>query len=122
MSKDGSGSFRRRKENHLGQFIYLDAQGKPRVEVVRVFDSPVKVKADIEAKGKDIRIVDYYQKWCLVKLDKPVVHGTITLEPGTYQLNTIKQDGRAQVTNAGGETSPEISLGKFLNAGFKRVN
>lgn len=122
MSKDGSGAFRRRKENHSGQFVYRDAQGKPCVEVVRVFDSIAKVKAEIEARGGGIRIAGFYQKWCLVKLDKPVIHGTVTLEPGTYQLNTIKKDGRAQVTNAGGETSPVISLSKFLDASITRAD
>jgi len=124
MSKDGSGAFRTRKEGHLGQFVYLDAKGKPRVEVVRVFDSIAKVKAEIEARGEGIRVIGFYQSLCLVKLDKPVVHGVVTLEPGTYQLNTIKKDGqgRAQVTSAGGEKSPEISLGKFLAAGFTRAD
>jgi CRISPR-associated endonuclease Csn1 len=124
MSKDGTGAFRTRKEGHRGQFVYLDAKGKPRVEVVRVFDSIAKVKAEIEARGKGIRVIGFYQSLCLVKLDKPVVHGTVTLEPGTYQLNTIKKDGqgRAQVTSAGGEKSLEISLGKFLAAGFTRAD
>jgi HNH endonuclease/RuvC endonuclease subdomain 3 len=124
LSKDGKGAYRTRKEDHLGQFVYLDAKGKPRVEAVRVFDSIAKVKAEIAAKGEGIRIIGFFQSMCQVKWDKPVIHGNITLQPGTYQLNTIKKagQGRAQVTSASGEKSPEISLGKFLAAGFKRVD
>lgn len=124
MSKDCSGAFRRRKERHRGQFVYLDEKDKPRVEVVRVFDSIAKVKTELEAKGQDIKIIGFFQSDCLVKIEKPVVHGAITLAPGTYQLNKIVKEGqgRVQVTSAGGEKSPAISLSKFLKAGFMRVD
>jgi 5-methylcytosine-specific restriction endonuclease McrA len=124
MSKDGCGAFRRRKERHRGQFVYTDAHGKPRVEVVRVFDSKAKVKAEIEARVEGIKIIGFFQSDCLVKIGKPVVHGAITLAPGTYQLNKIVKEGqgRVQVTSAGGEKSPVISLSKFLEAGFERVD
>jgi CRISPR-associated endonuclease Csn1 len=122
MSKDGQGAFRIRKEGHRGQFVYLDANGKPQVQVVRVFDSISKVKAEIESKGEGVHVVGFYQSMCLVNITKPVIHKTFTLEPGTYQLNTIKKDGRVQVTSSCGETSPEIVLSKFLDAGFKRAD
>jgi CRISPR-associated endonuclease Csn1 len=122
LSKDGTGAFRTKKKEHRGQFVYLDSKGKPHAEAVRVFDSVQRVKMAIEAKGKGVHIIGFFQSMCLVELEKPVVHGNITLQPGIYKLNTIKKDGRAQLTSAGGEKSPEIGLVKFLASGFKRVD
>ncbi|MCX6908403.1 MAG: hypothetical protein NTY01_10215 [Verrucomicrobia bacterium] len=120
LSKDGKGAYRTKKKEHQGQFVYLASDGRPHVRAVRVFESPAAVKAEVQALGEGIRTIGFFQSMCLVELEKPVVHGKITLPPGTYQLNTIKKDGRAQLTNAAGVKSPEIGLVKLLPAGFKR--
>jgi CRISPR-associated endonuclease Csn1 len=122
LSKDGKGAYRTKKKEHRGQFVYLDGTGRPHARPVRVFESLSAVKAEIEAKGEGIRFIGFFQSMCLVELNKPVAHGKLTLQPGTYQLNTIKKDGRAQLTSASGVKSPEIGLVKLLPAGFKRTS
>lgn len=120
LSKDGTGALRMRKKEHQGQFVFLDSKGRPRVEVVRVFDSLRDVKARLAKEHAGLKEVGFFQSMCQVELDQPVKHGNCTLLPGTYLLNTIKQDGRAQLTSAGGDKSPEIGLVKLLPAGFRR--
>jgi len=66
-------------------------------------------------------LIGFFQSMCLVELDQPVTHGNFVLRPGTYRLNTIKKDGRAQVTTAAGEKTPEINLAKLVAAGFRRI-
>jgi CRISPR-associated endonuclease Csn1 len=121
LSKDHTGAFRTKKKEHRGQFIYLDGKGRPHVRAVRVFESLAAVKAGVSELGKEIQVVGFFQSMCLVELEKPVVHGSTVLQPGKYQLNTIKKDGRAQLTSASGIKSPEIGLVKLLPAGFKRI-
>jgi hypothetical protein len=99
----------------------LDGKGRPHVRAVRVFESLATVKAGMSELGKEIQVVGFFQSMCLVELKKPVTHGKIVLQPGKYQLNTIKKDGRAQLTSASGLKSPEIGLTKLLPAGFKRI-
>jgi len=120
LSKDGCGAFRTRKGEHRGQFVYLDARGRVRVRPVRPFESLVAVKAEVERLAAGGRVVGFFQSMCLVELDQPVTHGNFVLQPGTYRLNTIKKDGRAQVTRPSGEESPQINLAKLLAAGFRR--
>lgn len=120
LSKDGTGAFRTRKGEHQGQFVYVDAAGKPHVRPVRVFESLARVKAEVAQKAAGGRVVGFFQSMCLVELDRPVTHGRTVLPPGTYRLNTIKQDGRAQLTSPSGQKSPEINLRKLLAAGFRR--
>jgi CRISPR-associated endonuclease Csn1 len=120
LSKDGKGAYRTKKKEHRGQFVYLDSKGRPHVQAVRVFESLSTVKAELEGKREGIHIIGFFQSMCLVELEKPVTHGKVTLQPGVYQLNTIKKDGRAQLTSASGVKSPEIGLVKLLPAGFKR--
>jgi hypothetical protein len=89
---------------------------------VRVFESLARVKADVEQKAAGGRVVGFFQSMCLVRLDKEVVHGQKVLGPGVYRLNTIKQDRRAQLTSPSGDKSPEISLRKLVDAGFRRID
>jgi 5-methylcytosine-specific restriction endonuclease McrA len=119
--KKHRGAFRTRKGEHRGQFVYLDARGRARVRPVRPFESLVAVKAEVERLAAGGRVVGFFQSMCLVELDQPVTHGNFELQPGTYRLNTIKKDGRAQVTTAAGEKTPEINLAKLLAAGFRRI-
>jgi hypothetical protein len=120
LSKDGCGAFRTRKGEHRGQFVYVDGRGRARVRPVRPFESLVAVKAEVERLAAGGRLVGFFQSMCLVELDQPVTHSDFVLQPGTYRLNTIKKDGRAQVTSASSEKSPEINLAKLLAAGFRR--
>lgn len=120
LSKDGTGAYRTRKGEHQGQFVYVDAHGRPHVRPVRVFESLAKVKAELVRNAGAGRIVGFFQSMCLVELDQPVTHGQVVLPAGVYRLNTIKQDGRAQLTSASGQKSPEINLRKLLAAGFRR--
>lgn len=120
LSKDGKGAYRTRKGEHRGQFVYVDAEGRSHVRAVRVFESLTAVKAEITLEAKAGCIIGFFQSTCQIELDKPVVHGKTTLQAGTYQLNTIKKDGRAQFSSASGEKSPEINLVKLLSAGFRR--
>jgi hypothetical protein len=121
LSKDGCGAFRTRKGEHRGQFVYLDARGRVRVRPVRPFESLVAVKAEVERLAAGGRLIGFFQSMCLVELDQPVTHGNFVLRPGTYRLNTIKKDGRAQVTTAAGEKTPQINLAKLVAAGFRRI-
>lgn len=121
LSKDGCGAWRMRDKEHQGQFVYLDGKGRPRVRAVRVFESAKAVKGEIQAQEEAVQVIGFFQSMCQIELDKPVVHGKVTLQPGKYLLNTIKKDGRAQLTSASGIKSPEIGLAKLLPAGFKRI-
>ncbi len=121
LSKDGGGAWRTRKEGHRGQFVYLDAKGRPHVRAVRVFESLTNVKAEVKDLGDGVQLIGFFQSMCLVQLEKSVSHGKMILQPGKYQLNTIKKDGRAQLTSGSGTKSPEIGLVKLLPAGFKRI-
>lgn len=120
LSKDGTGAFRTRKGEHQGQFVYVDAAGKLHVRPVRVFESFARVKAEVAEKAAGGRLVGFFQSMCLVELEREVRHGPTVLSPGVYRLNTIKQAGRARLTSASGQKSPEINLRKLLAAGFRR--
>jgi hypothetical protein len=122
LSKDGSGAYRTTKQKHRGQFVYLDLQGKPVVEPVRVFDSVSGTEKALRARAGFQELVGFFESYCLVELQQKVVHGIVELVAGIYKLNTLKQDGRAQVTNASGVKSPEVSLKKLLTAGFRRID
>ena len=122
LSKDGSGAFRTTDQKHRGQFVYLDQAGKPNVEPVRVFDSVTAVGKSLQARPDFREMVGFFESYCLVELQEAVKHVAIELPPGKYKLNTLKQDGRAQLTSASGVKSPEISLKKLLASGFRRID
>lgn len=122
LSKDGCGSYRTTKQKHRGQFVYVNQTGNPTVEPVRVFESISGIRKALCGRADFREMVGFFESYCLVELKEAVKHGSIELAPGIYKLNTLKQDGRAQLTSASGVKSPEISLKKFLPAGFRRVD
>jgi CRISPR-associated endonuclease Csn1 len=122
LSKDGRGAFRTTDQKHRGQFAYLDQAGKPNVEPVRVFESVIGVGNALRARPNFREMVGFFESYCLVEIQQAVRHMSVELPPGKYKLNTMKQDGRAQLTSASGIKSPEISLKKLLASGFRRID
>jgi CRISPR-associated endonuclease Csn1 len=117
LSKDHSGAWRKAKQGHKGQIIYIDNAGKPKIRPVYVFESQYKVSKEIAEKGG--KVYGFFQSGCLVQIDKPIAHDTTPLIPGVYRLNTIETVGRAKVTNSKGEKSLPIAIGKFIEANLK---
>jgi CRISPR-associated endonuclease Csn1 len=117
LSKDKTGAWRKAKQGHKGQIIYLDDSGKPRIRPVYVFESQHDVSKQISQSGG--KVYGFFRSGCLVSIDKPIFHSTTPLKPGVYRLNTIETVGRARVTNARGEKSLPIAIGKFLEANLK---
>jgi hypothetical protein len=121
MSKDGTGAFRKALKGHKGQFIYIDANGKPKVRPVYAFESIQKVREELIQRTGRTSIKGFFQSGCLVEINAPVSHPSTPLAPGKYKLNTIMTDGRAKLTNSSGNAALPISLEKLLAAGLKRV-
>ena len=120
LSKDHSGAWRKAKQGHKGQIVYIDADGKPKIRPVYVFESQFKVGKEITEKGG--KVYGFFRSGCLVQIDKPIAHDTTPLEPGVYRLNTIETVGRAKVTSASGQKSLPIAIAKFIEANLKPLH
>lgn len=120
MSKDGTGAWRKAKQGHKGQIIYMDASGKPKIRPVYVFESQIKVSKEIADLGG--KVYGFFRSGCLVQIDKHIAHDTTPLEPGIYRLNTIETVGRAKVTSASGQKSLPIAIAKFIEANLKPLH
>jgi len=130
LSKDGSGAFYKRKENHKGQFVYATTEKKKggkeslkyHVRPVYVFESVPKVCDSLKAQyGDNFKDCGFFQSGCLIRIDRPVVHSaTVRLESGVYKLNTIRTSGQTTVTSIIGVISPKIRIQKFIEAGMSR--
>ncbi|MGB8356880.1 MAG: type II CRISPR RNA-guided endonuclease Cas9 [Chthoniobacteraceae bacterium] len=120
LSKDGSGAWRKAKQGHKGQIIYIGLDKKPRVKPIYVFDSvPAVTKEIINAGGI---VYGFFRSGCLVSIDKPIAHDITPLEPGIYRLNTLETVGRAKVTSSSGKKSLPISISKFIEARLKPID
>jgi CRISPR-associated endonuclease Csn1 len=117
LSKDKSGAWRKAKQGHKGQIIYLDDSGKPKIRPIYVFESQCEVSKQIRQSGG--KVYGFFRSGCLVSIDKPIPHSTTPLKAGVYRLNTIETVGRAKVTSASGEKSLPIAIGKFIEANLK---
>jgi CRISPR-associated endonuclease Csn1 len=117
LSKDHTGAWRKAKQGHKGQIVYIDADGKPKIRPVYAFESQYIVGKEITEKGG--KVYGFFRSGCLVRIDKPIAHDTTPLEPGVYRLNTIETVGRAKVTSASGQKSLPIAIGKFIEANLK---
>ena len=120
LSKDHSGAWRKAKQGHKGQIVYIDADGKPKIRPVYVFESQYKVSNEITNKGG--KVYGFFRSGCLVQIDKPIAHDTTPLEPGVYRLNTIETVGRAKVTSSSGQKSLPIAIAKFIEANLKPLH
>jgi len=121
MSKDGTGAYRKALKGHKGQFVFVDSKGKFKVRPVYAFESAQKVGQELTQKFGQNAIKGFFQSGCLVELTAPVPHSFTPLVPGQYKLNTIRTDGRAELTDSTGKQSLPISLEKLFSAGFKRA-
>ncbi|HEY3762093.1 MAG TPA: HNH endonuclease domain-containing protein [Verrucomicrobiae bacterium] len=117
LSKDRTGAWKKAKQGHKGQIIYIDEAGKPKIRPVYVFESQYRVSEEIRKCGG--KIYGFFRSGCLVSIEKPIAHNTTPLKPGIYRLNTIETVGRAKVTNAQGEKSLPIAIEKFIEANLK---
>lgn len=120
LSKDGTGALRKGGTHH-GQWVYRDAAGKLKVKPVYAFESVRKVREDLVSGYGEHGVVGFFQSKCLVRLDERVEHAKTPLEPGAYQLNTIRADGFCIVTSCAGKKSSPISLNALFKAGFCRI-
>jgi CRISPR-associated endonuclease Csn1 len=120
LSKDGSGAWRKAKQGHKGQIVYLDLQGKPRIRPVYAFESVHGVIQEISRRGETV--YGFFQSGCLVKIERPIVHTVTPLEPGIYRLNTIKTVGQVKVTDIHGKASLPINISKFIEAQLKPLH
>jgi CRISPR-associated endonuclease Csn1 len=119
LSKDHRGGWRKAKQEHKGQIVYFNAEGKPKVRPVYVFESVPAVRAEIKAEGG--KFYGFFRSGCLVQIDRAIAHAKTPLEAGVYRLNTLLTDGRAKVTGATGQTSDRISIVKFIEAQLKPI-
>jgi CRISPR-associated endonuclease Csn1 len=117
LSKDRSGAWRKAKQGHKGQIIYLDESGKPNIRPIYVFESQYRVSQEIKNSGG--KIYGFFRSGCLVSIEKPIAHGITPLKPGIYRLNSIETVGRAKVTNSHGKRSLPIAIEKFIEANLK---
>jgi CRISPR-associated endonuclease Csn1 len=120
LSKDGKGAWRKAKQGHQGQVVFLDKLGKPRVRPIYVFESVHAVKKRIAEEGGVF--YGLFRTGCLVSIDKPIIHQTTPLEPGVYRLNSIESVGRAKVTSTAGVKSLPIAIEKFIEANLKPLH
>jgi CRISPR-associated endonuclease Csn1 len=120
LSKDGSGAWRKAKQGHKGQIVWLDTQGKPRIRPVYAFESVRGVTQQIMSEGGTV--YGFFRSGCLVSIAKPVTHTVTPLEPGIYRLNTIKAVGQVKVTDIQGRASLPISISKFIEAQLKPLH
>jgi hypothetical protein len=117
LSKDACGAWRKAKQGHKGQFVWIDSGGKPKVRPVYAFESARGVSSQIENGGG--KVYGFFRSGSLVTIAQPVAHTVTPLEPGIYRLNTIKTAGKVKVTDMHGKTSLEINLARFIEAQLK---
>ncbi len=120
LSKDRKGAWRKAKQGHKGQLIYIDVDGKPKIRPIYVFESQQKVREAIIEKGG--QVYGFFRAGCLIQIDKPIAHDTTPLAPGVYRLNTLETVGRAKVTSATGQKSLPIAIAKFVEANLKPLH
>lgn len=129
LSKDGTGAFKNGKGSHQGQFVFVETYSTGKgvakqrfcVRPVYAFQSLAKERAKLlEELGDKIKWVGFFQTGCLVTIDQAVQHNELVFPPGTYKLNTIKENGQMKVSTSAGEISPAIAVSKFVQAGLRR--
>ncbi len=121
VSKDGA-SFRpqlKRADQNKGQFLYLDAKGKPRVVPVYAHQSLSAAKRSLEEQG--IQTIGFFQSGCLIEIDKEVKYKDIVIQPGRHTLSTLRADGYLILGDVAAMQGHPISIEKFLQANFRRV-
>ncbi len=120
LAKDGThgGNYRKGGKSHKGQLLYYDAQGKPKVRPVYVFESIPKVTSELTASSPSIRIIGFFRSGDRVQLTKDVPHPKTPLPKGRYTVATIKADNRIQLRSPTSMDYPLMHLSKLLEAGF----
>ena len=120
LSKDHSGAFRKRKAEHRGQVVFLDAKRKPRVRPVYVFESVAEVQRELDSDVGVLEVVGFFQAGCTVRLKDDVTHASKALMAGRYVLDKIESDGRATLSDGTDRDPVRITLTALLKAGFHR--
>ncbi len=115
ISRGQFGQFRTRKGPDQGQFLYLDSKDKVRVKPVRVFESKHTVKKELESNPDVQKIFDFFHSKCLIEVTEAVItkKNQKEISSGTYMLNTIKSNGRIEMTSSKGKKC-EGTLNSFI--------
>ena len=120
LSKDSTGAWRKAKQGHKGQIVYIDVEAKPRIRPIYVFESIYDVKKEIRAAGG--QVYGFFRSGCLARIETAIDHKTTPIAPGIIRINTIRKDGHVVVTGSSGKTSLPINIQKFIEARLKPLH
>jgi CRISPR-associated endonuclease Csn1 len=119
---NGRGQWRCAKGSHKGQWLYLDAKGKPRIKAVKVFESIPVTKLDLQNTGDCKEVIAFLQSGCVIEIKETVISGKQTLAPGRYRLGGVQQsNGQCDLRSPEGLEFKKIPITSLLNGGFHRI-
>jgi hypothetical protein len=114
------GAWRKAKQGHKGQIVYIDPEGKPKIRPVYTFESIPAVRNEITSAGGNI--YGFFKSGCLARIEKTIEHRATPVESGVVRINTIRKDGWVVVTDSSGKVSSPINIGKFIEARLKPLH
>lgn len=119
----GRGQWRCAKGSHQGQWLYLDAKGKPRIKAVKVFESIPEVKAALVESADCSDVIAFLQSGCVIEINQDVISGKQKLNSGRYRLGGIEEKkGQCDLKAPDGAAFTKIPITSLLKGGFKRVS
>jgi CRISPR-associated endonuclease Csn1 len=127
LSKDQSGQLRKGGQ-HRGYFIVEVAKPTKTQPDKRGYEvRPVYTHQSIHKLTKklkeetDTHIIGFFESGCLVQINQDIHHAKTPLKPGVYRLNSIWEQGNAEITDSASKKSAPIGIAKLVAAGFRRV-